>query len=232
MRNNTSFSARLVKGFRNMQFFFLFFLLVDTFSPKDIGRFPSGWKPRKNEGRKIYKVVLDGKNPVLFCSVKSLAIPIAKKFKFDPKRYPILKWRWKVVSLPVGGDERYKSKGDSAAGVYVIFPGGFLSVLPKCLKYVWSASDLPRGFMTESPYSKKTKVIILENRKSPLGVWIDEKVNIYTDYIKYFGKKPKIAKGIGIMSDSDNTKSLSVAYYDNIILEEENEKDRGTDRRR
>lgn len=90
---------------------------------------------------------------------------------------------------------------------------------PKALKYVWSASGLPIGYRTESPYSSDTKIIVLENGRSPLGIWIEERVNVLSDYEKYWGEKIRRVKLIGLMSDSDNTDSEAVADYDDLEME-------------
>jgi len=36
--------------------------------------------------------------------------------------------------------------------------------------------------VTESPYSSKTKIIVLRNQSSPVGKWVAERVNVYEDY--------------------------------------------------
>ena len=200
-------------------------LIVDTFNKEDVGKLPRGWKARNSkmteQAKHIYKVVVEGKNAFLFAHSKGDAIQIGKKIEVDLKKYPVLTWRWKVDKLCDGADERYKKTGDSAAGVYVVFPT-WKKWNPKAIKYVWSASGLPIGFKTKSPYASNTKIIILENKNSPLHRWIHEKVNVLEDYKKFFGNKVKDVKLVGIMTDSDNTKTEAIASYDDIIFESQN----------
>ena len=194
-------------------------IVIDRFDPAETGRIPSQWRARNDEetrkAKKIYLVKREGANGYLAAHSKGDAVQIGREVEIDLRRYPFLRWRWRVARLCNGGDERYKKSGDSAAAVYVVFPT-WKMWKPKALKYVWSASTLPKGYRTESPYSSDTKIIVLENRNASLGTWIQEWVNILRDYEKYWGKNLKPVKLIGVMSDSDNTRSEAVADYDDL----------------
>jgi hypothetical protein len=184
---------------------------VEDFSRFKMDAFPDGWEYRwtqKGEAKKTY-AVKTGKESYLEATSIDSAVPIAKAFEYNLGEYPFLCWQWQVLELPKGGDERHKNTGDSAAGIYVIFPG---TLRPDNIKYVWSAS-LPVGTVLKSPYNSKTKIVVLRNQLSPLGTWTAEKVNVYQDYKKLFGREPDPVQAIGIMSDSDNTQSRARAYY-------------------
>jgi hypothetical protein len=186
---------------------------VEDFSRFEAGTFPQGWKARGGDGSKVYRVKA---NQESYLEAKAIcsSVAIAKKFECDLKEYPFLSWQWRVLELPRGGDERYKKTGDSAAAIYVIFPGLFR---PDVIKYVWSAS-LPIGTTTESPYNSKTKIVVLRNQSSQLGTWGPEKVNVYEDYKRLFGCEPKHVQAIGLMSDSNNTESRAQAHYKGITI--------------
>lgn len=186
---------------------------VEDFSSFKAGIFPEGWKSRGGDGGEVYRV-RSNKESYLEANAINSAVAIAKKFKYDLKEYPFLRWQWRVLELPRGGDERFKRTGDSAAAIYVIFKGRFR---PDNIKYVWSAS-LPLGTTTESPYSSKTKIAVLRNQFSPLGEWVSERVNVYADYKRLFASEPKPIQAIGLMSDSDNTGSKAVAHYKRIMI--------------
>ncbi|MBW2019513.1 MAG: DUF3047 domain-containing protein [Deltaproteobacteria bacterium] len=186
---------------------------VEDFSRFKIGTFPEGWKSRGGDASQVYRVRANQESYLEAKAINS-AVTIAKEFEYDLRAYPFLTWQWRVIQCPKGGDERYKKTGDSAAAIYVIFPALFR---PNNIKYVWSAS-LPIGTTTESPYSSKTKIIVLRNQSSPLGTWVSEKVNVYEDYKRLFGHEPEQVKAIGLMSDSDNTKSRSEAHYKKISI--------------
>jgi len=190
---------------------------VENFSEFTINTFPVGWRSRGGNGEEVYSVKSEGEK-YLEAIANSSAVTIAKKFEYDLLEYPILSWQWRVIELPQGGDERYKRTGDSGAGIYVIFPG---LLFPESIKYVWSSS-LPLSSTTESPYNGDTKVMVLRNHTSPLGTWLSEKVNVYEDYKKLFGHEPEEVIAIGLMSDSDNTKSRAVAHYKKLEVSKKN----------
>ena len=190
---------------------------VEDFSSFKVGSFPKGWKSRGGEGSDIYRIQ-SNHEPYLEASATKSAVTIAKKFIYDIREYSFLQWRWRVLEFPQGADERFKRTGDSAAAIYIIFKG---LLRPDNLKYVWSAS-LPLGTEIESPYNSKTKIVVLRNQSSPLGEWVSERVNVYTDYKKFFGREPELVQAIGLMSDSDNTKSRAIAHYKGIMIRKGN----------
>ena len=197
-------------------------LVVEKFSPKDEGKLPHGWVSRNDdmtkEAAKVYKIVVDGNNAYLQADSKDDAIQIGKKIEVDLEQYPILTWKWKVDKLCEGANEKFKKTGDSPAAIYVVFPH-WKKWNPTAIKYVWSASDLPVGYKTQSPYASDTKIIILQNNLSPLGKWIEQKVNVRADYESFWGKSLKKVQLVAIMSDSDNTKKEAIAAYDDIIFQ-------------
>jgi hypothetical protein len=186
---------------------------VEDFSSFKDGSFPEGWKSRGGDESAVYRV-RSNKEAYLEANAENSAVAIAKEFAYELNEYPYLKWQWRVLKLPKGGDERFKETGDSAAAIYVIFEG-FLR--PNTIKYVWSAS-LPLGTTTESPYNSKTKIVVLRNQNSPMGQWVTESVNVYADYKRLYKGEPKQVQAIGLMSDSDNTGSMAVAHYKGIMI--------------
>jgi hypothetical protein len=204
--NPVIFSAEYPEGVSATKF-------VEDFSRFKAGAFPEGWKSRGGNPREVYRIRLDKEKYLEAIAVNS-AVIIAKKFEFDPKDYPFLKWDWRVQELPKGADERFRSSGDSAAAIYVIFPG---RIRPRNIKYVWSSSLSP-GTVTQSPYSTKTKIIVMRNHSAPLNTWLSEKVDIYEDYRRVFGDEPEPVQAVALMSDSDDTQSKAVANYKGISI--------------
>lgn len=208
-------------------------LEVDTFtSSGKLGRL-EGWISASDKVKDFYGIGKEGNNYFLKARVKGESAIIAKEFSYNLKEFPVLSWRWRGLKLPKGGDERYKNSGDSVAGIYIIFPSLIKperlknswgikvpipdSLKPECIKYVWSSS-LPKGTLTESPYSSKTKIIVLQNGDSALNQWMTEEVNAYEDYIRLFQKEPDEVRAVGILTDADDTSSEAMADYDDIFI--------------
>jgi len=140
------------------------------------------------------------------------------RIMFNVKKYPYLKWKWKVVEFPnIENAKTPKEKDDYAARVYVIFPF-FNFSSSRFLEYVWS-EDIPKGTIMTSPHGKNIKVIVVRNGKSEKDTWEEENRNIYEDYIAAFGKKPGLPAGaIAIMCDADGTETKAEALFDEITI--------------
>jgi hypothetical protein len=178
----------------------------------DEKRIPSGWKASRKECS-MFNVVNEHSECFLRLTVDKQCTSIGKQVSFSPDSHPILSWKWRVHTLPIGGSEEKKETNDSGAGVYVIFKGKFK--LNKILKYVWSTT-LPSGTILPSPFNQNTKVIVLQSGSEKTNQWLTETVNIRDDFRKVFGVAPPPVIAIAILSDADNTGSRAVADYDDF----------------
>ncbi len=188
-------------------------LSIEDFGGNEVGKFPKGWWARDARGKAYYRIRKEGgKNLYLRASVPGKAVQIVKRKKWDPRRYPLLRWRWRVKKLPKGGNERIPAHNDSAAGVYV---GNVQSVIHfTSLKYVWSTT-LPVGTRFRRD---KTAYIVLRSGTKDLGKWVEETVDVAADYEELFGERPESFSGIGLLSDGDDTASHVEAHYDDFLL--------------
>ncbi len=197
-------------------------LVIDDFGEDAPGAFPAGWELKADllnpcRGKKKSFAVKAGPEG-RYLAVESAgdACTAARRFPFDLSVYRVLSWRWRARVLPKGGDERTKAADDSAAGLYVCFKG--FALLPYCIKYVWSAA-LPPGTVLASPFRKATKVVVLESGSAKLGTWVEEKRDLYEDYLKVFGGRAvKNPAGVALLTDSDNTRSSAAADYAGIAV--------------
>jgi hypothetical protein len=206
---------------------------VDCFTASGKAGKLEGWASADDTFQQLYTIGREGDNYFLQARAKGNGSIIAKEMNYHLKEFPVISWRWRAHKLPSGGDERYKKSGDSVAGVYIIFPSAFKpedlknrwgisvpvpdTMKPECIKYVWSAS-LPPGTLTDSPYSRKTKVVVLQNGASPVHQWKMEEVNAYEDYKRLFKKEPGVVRAVGILTDADDTASEAMADYDDIFI--------------
>ena len=155
-------------------------------------------------------------NLVLSVDTQGGNTTIAKRFNYRVQQFPLLRWRWRVRALPVGGREDQRQTGDSGAGIYVIFKGKLR--LNRMIKYVWSSS-LPEGTLTESPHNGRGKIIVVRSGSQDMGTWKNESANILDDYRRAFGESdPPEVEAIAIMSDADNTQSRAQADYDDLVV--------------
>jgi hypothetical protein len=138
----------------------------------------------------------------------------------DRRRVRKVRWSWRALTLPAGGDECAKGRADSAAVVYLTWKSGLRY---HALKYVWSAVG-PRGATCDrkrNPFVAQDTVILESG--GPLDAWRTEEIDINAEYRKHFeGGDPNAAipdfVGIGVMSDGDQTGSESAADFGPFVL--------------
>ena len=231
----------------------LFFLLISVWavhadSPPviEVGRFsvategdglPDGWKPltfKKVKRHTTYTLVKDGDTIVVKAVSEASASGLTREVKINPKEYPLVQWRWKVLNVLQKGDVTTKEGDDYPARLYITFeydPGkvGFLEKAKYetarllygqyppmgAINYIWE-SNAPKGTVVPNPYTEQVKMIVVESGVERLNQWVSEERNLYEDYKKAFGEEPPMISGVAIMTDTDNTGESATACYGDI----------------
>jgi hypothetical protein len=137
------------------------------------------------------------------------------------RRATRLSWKWRAQALPRGGDECQEGKGDSAAVVYVSWKR---TLRYYTLKYVWSAVGA-RGAVCDKKRNPllAQDTVVLESG-APLGEWKPVALDLRAEFRKHFEDGDVNADvpdlfGIGLMSDGDQTQSVSSADFAEFTLE-------------
>ena len=130
-----------------------------------------------------------------------------------------LRWKWRAITLPNGGNECKDGKGDSAAVVYVTWKRGLRWYT---LKYVWSAVG-KKGAVCDSkrnPFVAQDTVIVESG--GPLNEWKTVNLDLRAEFRNHFENGDANAdvpiSGIGIMTDGDQTGSISVGDYAEFVI--------------
>ncbi|MDE1889012.1 MAG: DUF3047 domain-containing protein [Planctomycetota bacterium] len=66
------------------------------------------WKSKKIKGETQYSVVKTENGHVLKAESSASASALIYKYKYDPRKYPILTWKWKVENIIKKGNEMKK----------------------------------------------------------------------------------------------------------------------------
>jgi hypothetical protein len=74
------------------------------------------------------------------------------------------------------------------------------------------------GSVIHNPRTDRIRKIVVESGADRLNQWASYERNIREDFEKAFGEAPGALIGIGLMTDSDNTRSHSQAWYGPIQL--------------
>ncbi len=128
-------------------------------------------------------------------------------------RVRMLRWRWRVLTFPAGGNECGAGKSDSAAGVFIIFKRGLKYYI---IKHAWTTEG-PVGAVCNKRRSifLVRDTVVLESN-GPVNRWLTEQIDPKMEFVRHFGgtldEVPDLV-GIGLMTDGDQTRSRSEADY-------------------
>ena len=208
---------------------------------------PAGWKlvPAKNAGKRtLYTLVREGESVVLKAVSQDASSGLMRVFPVDPRRYPIIRWRWKVENL-LDGSLFIKKKDDFPARLFLSFEADPSKAtfrerlyaqaarliygdypLVEGLQYVWAGRE-PAGTLTPSPYTTHLMTIAVESGPEKLGVWVEEERNFLQDYRRAFGQDPPPLYSVAVMTDTDSLDGTAVAYYGDIEFDRESVKSQG-----
>ena len=87
------------------------------------------------------------------------------------------------------------------------------------LNYVWASNASSRRIIT-NPYSDRSQMIFLEMGAEKKGQWVEESIDILSDYRRAFGEPPPHTASLAIMNDSDDTGQSAVSYIGFIEISE------------
>ncbi len=213
---------------------------IDKFSIlNEGGKLPKAWQiwrvtPQKNKTQYTLKNY-QGRT-VLHASADVAASGLVLPLKPRPASYQMLSWEWKAMNLIADADNQESSKDDAPLRIVVAFDGD-KSKLPlkdqmvfemakiisghdmpyASLMYVWSTKS-PLEAVIPSPRTSRIKMIVVNSGSDRLGQWQKHQRDLSKDFQMAFNEPPGKVIGLGLLTDSDNTKSKVNAIYGDIEL--------------
>ena len=145
---------------------------------------------------------------------------LGKELKINLIKTPFLNITWKVEKDLNGIVEDSKKGHDYAARVFVVKKTGVTPLSNRAMNYVFSSNNDINTYHP-SPFTKKSIDYVLSTTKKDLNEWVTVKVNVRDHFKKFHDLDLDKINGIAIMSDTDNSKLSSVAYYQNIYFSSE-----------
>ena len=142
---------------------------------------------------------------------------LGKEIKINLNKTPFINITWKIEKDLRGIKENTKKGHDYAARVFAIKKTGATPLSNRAINYVFS-SNSKVGENRSSPYTKKSIDNVLSSTKNNLNKWITVKANVKEDFKRFHDLNVNQLDGLAIMSDTDNSKMKSVAYYQNIYF--------------
>lgn len=196
-------------------------VVVEDWSRQQPGKtgIPDGWKGQYWGSPKYDLIVVtEESSKILRLRSQNDSSTINKEVEIDVKQLPILQWRWKVVTLPRGGDSRRKEMDDQAAQVYVTFPRFPSAVRSRIIGYLWDTTA-PVGTIVKSQKGSAVTYVVVRSGEADVGRWVTETRNVYDDYKRIYGEEPgEEVRVVSVAIDSDDTRSSAESYIGDILF--------------
>jgi hypothetical protein len=183
-----------------------------------------------------YSVVRLSSRQTLMANASSSASMLRKDLRIEPEHLNAVNFSWQIQKLIEGADMAQRDFDDSPVRLVLAFDGDRSQFSPKnamlselthalsgrpmpyaTLMYVW-CNQRPVDSVIQNPRTDRIRKIVVESGAGRLNQWTTYERNIRADYEKAFGETPGALIGIGIMTDSDNTRSHAQAWYGPIQL--------------
>ena len=177
-------------------------------------------KVRGADSKTIYTLGSNKNGNFLKAVADNAASGLGKEIKINLDKTPFLNITWKIEQDLSGIKEDTKKGHDFAARVFAIKKTGATPLSNRAINYVFSSNE-DVGLNWPSPYTKKSIDNVLSTTKENLDEWVTVKANVKKDFKKLHNLDVNELDGLAIMSDTDNSKKKSVAYYQNIFFSED-----------
>ena len=177
-------------------------------------------KVRGADNKTIYTLGNNENGAFLKSVADNAASGLGKEIKIDLNKTPFINITWKIEKDLSGIKEDTKKGHDFAARVFAVKKTGATLLSNRAINYVFSSnSDI--GLNWPSPYTKKSIHYVLSTTKENLNEWVTVKANVKDDFKKFHNLDVNELDGLAIMSDTDNSKMKSIAYFQNIYFSTE-----------
>ncbi len=174
-------------------------------------------KVRGADNKTVYSIGSNENGNYLKAVAENAGSGLGKEIKIDLNKTPFINITWKIEQDLSGINEKTKKGHDFAARVFAVKKTGATPLSNRAINYVFS-SNVEVGENWPSPYTKKSIDNVLSTTKENLNKWVTVKANVKDDFKKFHDLNVDELDGLAIMSDTDNSKLTSVAFYQNIYF--------------
>jgi hypothetical protein len=212
---------------------------ITRFSSTQAGAAPAGWQhvPLSSTKKETeYTTVVDEGVVVLKATARGSASLMLFRTEFDPRAFPLLSWRWKVIQGIPTAETHTRAREDAPVRLMVSFSGDLskLSVVDRAassfaktasgqalpyaeLMYVWGGK-VAVDSITTSALTSRIRMLAVAADDQGIGRWHSYTRNLVDDFRRAFGEEPGRVTAIKVMSDTDNTSSNAEALYGDISV--------------
>lgn len=167
----------------------------------------------------------------------SSASMMRQKVNVPPEGLGLVHFSWMVPELIADADIALRDVDDAPVRVILAFDGdrskfsprdSMMSELARALTgeempyatlvYSWCNKREP-GTVIRSPRTERVRTLVVESGPRRLNRWLEYDRDIRADFEKAFGEAPGALVGIALMTDSDNTRTTTRAWYGPLRLQ-------------
>ena len=200
---------------------------------------PNGWNfyriaPYKKNT--VYRLENYQGRTVLSANSQTSASGLAVKLRPRQANNLWLKWEWKATGAMPAADNANGYQDDAPLRILVAFDGN-KSKLPlkekmnfematlisgqempyATLMYIWSGKGQLDSIIP-NVHTSRVKMIVVDSGWENLDEWRHHQRDLAADYKRAYGEAPGEVIGIALLTDTDNTKSETRAFYGDIEL--------------
>ena len=196
------------------------------------------WEPQHLPGKapSRYRYAYTDARHALLAQADSSASLLRQKRQVPASQLGQVRFSWKVPALIANADMALRDADDSPVRLLLVFDGdrsrfsmkdAMLSELAHTLTgepmpyatlmYVWCNKRAP-GSVIINPRTDRIRKLVVESGTAHLNQWRDYERQIAADFEQAFGEPPGNLLGIGLMTDTDNTRSHTQGWYGPVTL--------------
>lgn len=197
-----------------------------------------GWRefvlPGKRSTR--YLAGWDGPERVVHATSEASASMLRRRLRVDSAELGSIEFSWRVTTLVSGADLTDADTSDSPVRIVLAFDGDHGRLSPRnrmlfelahavsgepppfaTLMYVWDNRAAAETVIA-SRRTDRVRKIVLESGGERRGRWLHYRRDVAADFRRAFGEEPGALIGVGLMTDSDNTRASAEASYGEVRL--------------
>lgn len=215
--------------------------IVPFSAARNLGELPEGWReqvPRRDLPSTHYRVTRRDDRTVLHAVADRSASGLRCDVDVDPKAAPWLEWEWRADRIELDATVAIDELDDSPTRVALAFDGDVSGLtlreqifqelveaftgytLPfATLMYVWDGQARPESVI-QYVRTGRIRYLVVESGAGNAGRWLSYRRNVVEDYRRVFGAEPGRIRGVGVMTDSDDLKTHTEAWYGDLRFSE------------
>ena len=197
-----------------------------------------GWRefvlPGKRSTR--YRLSWDEGRRVVHAQADASASMLRRPVRIERGQIGSVEFSWQVPALIASADLTDADASDSPVRIVLAFEGDHQRLSARnrmlfdlaqavtgetppyaTLMYVWDNRVAP-GTVLSSHRTDRVRKIVLESGAERCGRWLHYRRDVAADFRRAFGEEPGTLVGVGLMTDTDNTRTRIDASYGEVWL--------------